>query len=141
MLSSGFVLTALSLGWLDRVMTSDTPFNALALPLFVSGIAQSMLLVPLIVGVLSTTPAELNSRVAPIITLFVQLGGSISSAASIAFFDRRTAFHASVLAGASNAQHLSALGAVPSASLLERLGSLLAVPLVFAFPRSQKSTA
>src|SRR5579863_2325932 len=87
MLGTGFALTAASMWWLNDVVTSTTPFATLAWPLIVSGIAQSMLLVPLIVGVLTTTPAELNGRIAPIITLSVQLGGSIASAATIAVFD------------------------------------------------------
>ncbi|MBV8490873.1 MAG: DHA2 family efflux MFS transporter permease subunit, partial [Candidatus Eremiobacteraeota bacterium] len=126
MLGSGFALTALALWWMNSAMTSSAPFAALAWPLLVSGIGQSMLLVPLIVGVLSTTPAALNGRIAPIITLCVQLGGSIASATSIAFFDRRTSFHADVLAGAANAGHLAALGLQPTRDALERLAALVA---------------
>lgn len=48
-----------------------------------------MILVPLIVGILSTAPAELNGKIAPIITLCVQLGGSVASALAIAIFDRQ----------------------------------------------------
>ena len=161
MLGTGFVLSALSLWWLNSAMTSDSPFATLAWPLLVSGIGQSMLLVPLIIGVLSTTPAELNGKVAPIITLSVQLGGSISSAASIAFFDRRTSFHSEVLAGAANGHHMASLGLQPTQSTLMQLASLvnqqastlgfsdtilavailaaLVVPIVLAFPRSKAS--
>ena len=162
MLGTGFVLTAISLGWLDREMTSASPFQSLAWPLLVSGIAQSMLLVPLIVGVLSTTPADLNGKVSPIITLCVQLGGSIASAASITVFDRRTAFHESAIAGAATLHHLSAVGSSTAPGTLARIAELLsreastmgfadtmlavaalaacAVPLVLMFPRS-KATA
>ena len=162
MLGAGFVLSALSLWRLDGAMTSDSPFWAMAWPLVVSGVGQSMLLVPLIVGVLSTTPATLNGRVSPIITLCVQLGGSIASACSIAFFDRRMSLHASSLAGATTAHHLGTLGIVASPTGLSQLAGLvtreattmgfadtmlavallaaLATPLVLMFPRS-KATA
>jgi DHA2 family multidrug resistance protein len=161
MLGTGFALTAFSLWWLNAAMTSSAPFAALAWPLLFSGIGQSMLLVPLIVGVLSTTPAALNGRIAPIITLCVQLGGSIASAVSIAFFDRRTSFHADILAGAANAGHLASLGLQPTRAALEGLAALVSqqattmgfadtmlavavlaatvTPLVLAFPRSKAS--
>jgi hypothetical protein len=143
-------------------MTSDTPFAVLGSGLFVSGIAQSMLLVPLIVGVLSTTPAELNGKVSPIITLCVQLGGSIASAMSITFFDRRTAFHSTVLGGWMNAGHLAAHGIAPTKPALAQIASIVSaqastlgfadtilavaalamvvVPLVLAFPRSRAAS-
>ncbi len=158
LLGSGFVLTAVSLWWFSMHMTSDTPFLPMALALGVSGIAQSMLLVPLIVGVLSTTPAALNGKVSPIITLSVQLGGSIASAAAITVFDRRTAFHTDIVAGLMNGHRLTASAAVPSPA---QLGSLVAqqantmgfadtmfavavlaaliVPLVAAFPRNRRA--
>jgi DHA2 family multidrug resistance protein len=161
MLGTGFALTAISLGWLFVMMTSDSPFAALAWPLLISGVAQSMLLVPLIVGVLSTTPPELNGRIAPIITLCVQLGGSIASASSIAFFDRRTSFHAEILAGAADARHLAALGLQPTRDAINNLAGLvnqqattmgfadtmlgvavlaaIVLPFVLAFPRSKAS--
>jgi len=163
MLGAGFALTVASMWWLNASITSTTPFTALAWPLVVSGIAQSMLLVPLIVGVLSTTPAELNGRIAPIITLSVQLGGSIASAATIAVFDRRTSFHATILSGASNLHHLATLGIAPTHDAISRLAAevneqastmgfgdtilMLAIlvaivlPFVLAFPRSQKAAS
>ena len=161
MLGSGFALTAFALWWLNHMMTSDSPFAMLAWPLFLSGIAQSMLLVPLIVGVLSTTPPELNGKIAPIITLCVQLGGSIASAASITIFDRRTSFHSTILSAATDAHHLNILGMTPSHETIAQLSALVnqeattmgfsdtifviavlaavIVPLVLAFPRSRAS--
>jgi DHA2 family multidrug resistance protein len=124
MLGTGFLLSAGSLAWLALSMTSDSPFGALALPLAVTGIGQSMLLVPLIVGVLTTTPAALNGRISPIITLCIQLGGSIGSATSIAFFDRRTSFHADLIAASATLAHVNALGVRPSLDLLTRWSGL-----------------
>ena len=162
LLGGGFVLSALSLAWFGFEMTSDTPFLALGIALFVSGIAQSMLLVPLIVGVLSTTPAELNGKISPIITLSVQLGGSIASATSVAFFDRRSAFHMSILSGPMSSAHLGAAGYSPTPDVLAQIAALvsqqantlgfadaiyaiailaaLIVPIVLAFPRSKAAT-
>jgi MFS transporter, DHA2 family, multidrug resistance protein len=162
-IGAGFALSAGSLIELHTMMTAQTDFAQLAWPLLFSGIGQSMLLVPLIVGVLSTTPAELNGKVSPIITLSVQLGASTASAASIAFFDRRTTFHATILAGASTARHLAAAGLQPTQQAIAQLAAAvnqqattmgfadtilavgavaaIVVPVVLAFPRSRKVTA
>jgi MFS transporter, DHA2 family, multidrug resistance protein len=159
MLGGGFLMSGISLWWLSGEMTSSAPFTALAIPLLVSGIAQSMLLVPLIVGVLSTTPAELNAKVSPLITLSVQLGGSTASAACVAFFDRRTSFHGEILSAAANGAHLASLGLQPTHDALLSLASAvsqqastlgfadtimataaiaaLVTPIVLLFPRSK----
>jgi DHA2 family multidrug resistance protein len=158
-LGSGFLLSAVSLIWMALNITSQTPFAPLATALFFSGIGQSMLLVPLIVGVLSTTPASLNGKITPIITLCVQLGGSIASATSIAFFDRRTSFHATALSSSVTLHNLSVLSLSRTGNSLQQLAGLvfqqastmafadaifavgilaaLVAPLVLAFPRSK----
>jgi MFS transporter, DHA2 family, multidrug resistance protein len=157
MIGGGFLISGGALYWLATQMTSSTPFGSLGSALLVSGIGQSMILVPLIVGILSTTPAELNGRISPIITLCVQLGGSIASATAITIFDRRTAFHSAVLGAAANLQHLGLMGLTPTADTLSRISGLIAqqastlgfadtilvvallaavvAPLVLAFPR------
>jgi len=162
LLGGGFVLTMLSLGWYGTQMTPNTPFGVLGAALFVSGVAQSMLLVPLIVGVLSTTPAVLNGRISPIITLCVQLGGSIASAMSVTFFDRRTSFHSTVIGGWMNVSHLLAQGVQPTKDSVAQLAAVVSqqastlgfsdtmlavaalagvvVPLVLAFPRSKPAS-
>lgn len=159
LLGTGFLLTALSLWWFAMHMTSGSPFAPMAAALGVSGVAQSMLLVPLIVGVLSTTPAALNGKVSPIITLSVQLGGSIASAAAITFFDRRAAFHGDILAGSITAHHLAQTGSpVPPIATLASLAAqqantlgfadtmfavavlaALIFPLVLVFPRNRRT--
>lgn len=163
MLGTGFVLTAISLYWFATHMTSSAPFAPLGAAMFASGVGQSLILVPLIVGILSTTPAALNGKISPIITLCVQLGGSIASAASIAFFDRRAAFHSEILAAGINLKHLIASGVTPSGQTLSQLSGLtaqqantlgfgdtllavaalaaIAAPLVLAFPRSRAQAA
>jgi MFS transporter, DHA2 family, multidrug resistance protein len=162
MLGSGFVLSAVSLYWLSTQMTPSTEFGSLGVALFVSGIGQSLILVPLIVGILSTTPAALNGKISPIITLCVQLGGSIASAVSIAIFDRRTSFHADAIGGAITLQHVTLSGLAQTRAALSRLSDLVAqqastlgfadtiflvallaglvVPLALAFPRKGATT-
>jgi len=157
MIGGGFLLSGGALYWLATHMTSSTPFGSLGSALFVSGIGQSLILVPLIVGILSTTPAQLNGKISPIITLCVQLGGSIASAGAITIFDRRTSFHSNVLAAAVDLQHLGLMGLAPTRDTLARLSSLvtqqastlafadtilvvavlaaIVAPLVLAFPR------
>jgi DHA2 family multidrug resistance protein len=162
MLGAGFVLSAASLYWLATRMTPSTPFEPLGMALFVSGIGQSLILVPLIVGILGTTPAALNAKISPIITLCVQLGGSIASAVSIAMFDRRTAFHSDAIGGALDLRHVTLMGWAPTREALSRLSDLaiqqastlgfadtilavaavaaLVVPLALAFPRARVTT-
>lgn len=162
MLAAGFILSAVSLYWLATQMTPSTEFRALGAALFASGIGQSLILVPLIVGILSTTPAEYNGKITPIITLCVQLGGSIASAASIAILDQRTSFHSDVIAGAMTLQHLSLLNLSQTQAALGRLSDLvtqqastlgfadtiflvaalaaLLVPLALLFPRMRATT-
>jgi DHA2 family multidrug resistance protein len=160
MLVTGFVSSAASMVWLEHAMTADSPFAAIAWPLLFSGVGQSMLLVPLIVGVLTTTPPQLNGKIAPIITLCVQLGGSIGTAASVALFDRRTSFHSDILRGAASVAHLQLVGLQPTLDALGRISalvaqqatalgfadtlavvgltSLLVSPVVALFPRSRR---
>jgi MFS transporter, DHA2 family, multidrug resistance protein len=160
MIGGGFTLTAGSLTWLAMHMTPDAPFASLGWALFASGVGQSMILVPLIVGVLGSTPAALNGKVSPIITLCVQLGGSTASAASIAFFDHRTALHSdAIAAAATTASHLNLSGIVPSQDTLQSLATIVTqqsstmgfadtilavaaiaafvIPTVLAFPRAR----
>jgi MFS transporter, DHA2 family, multidrug resistance protein len=157
MIGGGFLLSGVALHWLATLMTSGTPFGALGVALFVSGIGQSLILVPLIVGILTTTPAALNGKISPIITLCVQLGGSIASAVAITIFDRRTAFHSDILGASINLHHVGLMGLAPTGDTLSRIAdvvtqqastlafgdtilvvALLAAvvaPLVLAFPR------
>ncbi|HTX60507.1 MAG TPA: DHA2 family efflux MFS transporter permease subunit [Verrucomicrobiae bacterium] len=163
MLVGGFTISAISLYWLSTQMTAGTPFGALGSALFVSGIGQSLILVPLIVGVLSTTPAALNGKISPIITLCVQLGGSTASAVSIAIFDRRNALHSDALGATVTLGHLAGTGVAPTPSALAHVASLVAqqattmgfadtillvaglaaivAPAVLAFPRSRAMSA
>jgi MFS transporter, DHA2 family, multidrug resistance protein len=162
MLGAGFILSAVSLYWLATRMTPSTEFGALGIALFVSGIGQSLILVPLLVGILSTTPAQLNGKISPIITLCVQLGGSIASAASIAIFDRRTSFHSDAIGSAMTVRHLSLSPLSQTQAALARLSDLVAqqastlgfadtiflvaalaallVPLALLFPRMRATT-
>jgi MFS transporter, DHA2 family, multidrug resistance protein len=162
MLASGFLISAGALYWFAGQMTSSTPFGALGSALFVSGIGQSLILVPLIVGILSTTPAQLNGKISPIITLCVQLGGSVASAVAITIFDRRTAFHSDILGAAVTLKHVQLAGSTPTGDTLARLAALvtqeastlgfgdtiltvallaaLVVPLVLAFPRARPAS-
>jgi DHA2 family multidrug resistance protein len=162
MIGGGFAITAGSLGWLAMHMTHDAPFASLGWALFASGIGQSMILVPLIVGVLGTTPAALNGKISPIITLCVQLGGSTASAMSIAFFDRRVAFHSdAIAAAATTAAHFNLAGVTATHQALQSIANIVSqqsstmgfadtilavaavaafvMPTVLAFPRARVS--
>jgi hypothetical protein len=80
-------------------MTSASDFGSFAALLAFSGFGQSMLLVPLLVGVIpSVAPAD-APKASSIVSLSVQLGGSIASTLLVTIFDRRTFFHSDILRG------------------------------------------
>jgi MFS transporter, DHA2 family, multidrug resistance protein len=99
LLALGFMLSAVSAYGLGLHMTATSDFAAFVFWLAVGGVGQAMLLVPLLVGILgSVAPAD-SPKVSSFVSLCVQLGGSIVSAALITMFDRRTAFHWDSLRG------------------------------------------
>jgi DHA2 family multidrug resistance protein len=95
-LTTGLVISAASFWELSLRMTTGSDFSSLAGLMVVSGIGQSMLLVPTLYSVLGSVPAAESPRVSPFISLSVQLGGSIASAGLIAFSDTRTFFHSEI---------------------------------------------
>ena len=125
LLGTGFLLSAWSFVMLGTGMTAVSDFGTFAFALVISGIGQSMLLVPLLVGLLSTVAPQDSPKASSFVSLSVQLGGSIASTALVTVFDRRTFFHSDVYRGALSlhspqVQHLLAL---PHA--LQRLSALV----------------
>jgi DHA2 family multidrug resistance protein len=96
LLATGFVLSALSFAAIAARMTPNSDFAAFQAALVVSGIGQSMLLVPLLVSIIGTVAPLDAPKASSFVSLSVQLGGSIASTALVTVFDRRTYFHADV---------------------------------------------
>jgi DHA2 family multidrug resistance protein len=96
LLAAGFLLSALSFAAIGARMTPVSDFGTFQLALVISGIGQSMLLVPLLVSVIGTVSPLDSPKASSFISLSVQLGGSIVSTALVTVFDRRTSFHSDV---------------------------------------------
>ena len=92
----GLVLSAIAFFAIAQRITPQSNFAALAIPLVLAGAAQSALIVPLLVSVLGPLGPADAPKASAFISLFVQLGGSVSSTGLITLFDRRTFFHAEV---------------------------------------------
>ncbi len=98
-IAAGFLLTAFASVWQGFVTTPASTFWSFGGPLILSGIAVSMMFVPISVAVLGALPQEEGGSASAWINLGSQLGGSISIAVLSTMVESRTAFHQSVLAG------------------------------------------
>jgi DHA2 family multidrug resistance protein len=155
----GFLLAGI--GSLMQVgqTTSGSGFSDLVWPLVVAGFGGSMLFIPLLITVQSTTPPADSPSANAFITLAFQLGGSIAGAVAVTVVDRRASFHLDALAaGATNASRgVAEFLATHSASQLFGIvaaqaqtlafadeawllgvAALILVPLAFFMPRQPK---
>jgi DHA2 family multidrug resistance protein len=114
-LALGFALSAVSALGLSSHMTTSSEFGTFFVWLVIGGIGQSMLLVPLLVGILGSVAPQDSPKASSFVSLSVQLGGSIISTLLITLFDRRTYFHSDILRGAVTLAHpkVRALAALP----------------------------
>jgi DHA2 family multidrug resistance protein len=96
LLTVGFVLSATSFAMLALNMTPQSESGSFFVPLVISGIGQSMLLVPLLTSVYGSVKPVDGPKASSFIALSVQLGGSISSTFLVTIFDRRTSFHSDI---------------------------------------------
>ncbi len=101
MLVSGFLISATGFAAIFLHMTTGSDFGSFATILVYAGIGQSLLFVPLLVGILSTIAVADSPKVSSFISLSFQLGGSISSTMLVTAFDRRTYFHSDILRGSA----------------------------------------
>jgi DHA2 family multidrug resistance protein len=96
LLAAGFLLSALSFAAIAARMTPGSDFESFQIALVVSGIGQSMLLVPLLVSIIGAVAPPDAPKASSFISLSVQLGGSIASTVLVTVFDRRTYFHSDI---------------------------------------------
>ena len=101
LLTLGFALSATSFAMLALNMTPESDSGSFLIPLVISGIGQSMLLVPLLTSIYSNVNPADAPKASSFISLSVQLGGSISSTLLVTVFDRRTYFHSDIYRGAA----------------------------------------
>jgi DHA2 family multidrug resistance protein len=96
LIATGFLLSALSFAAIGARMTPGSDFGTFQFALVISGIGQSLLLVPLLVSVIGTVAPADSPKASSFISLSVQLGGSIASTVLVTIFDRRTYFHSDI---------------------------------------------
>ena len=105
-MAAGFLLAGIGSLMQVGVTTSATGFWTLVLPLFIAGLGGSMLFIPLLITVQSTTPPSEAPQASAFITLAFQLGGSIAGAIAVTLVDRRADLHLDTLAGTANAARI-----------------------------------
>ena len=125
LLAAGFVLSGASFAWIGAAMTPQSDFGTFQVALILSGIGQSLLLVPLLVSILGSVAPQDSPKASSFISLSVQLGGSIASTVLVTIFDRRTYFHSDIYRGLATLANPElqrlAFGAAGSPAKLARL--------------------
>ena len=98
----GFALVGAG-GFLSSAATTSTSdFWSFGWALAIGGFGFGLLFVPLSVAVLSAVPPADTTKVSAMLSLFQQLGASLSTAIMVTIVDRRTAFHFDHLAANVN---------------------------------------
>jgi DHA2 family multidrug resistance protein len=123
LIAFGFFATGVGTGWIGILTTSDSNFGLLVWPLVVAGIGTAFLIIPLLTVVIASVTQEMAPKASAFVTLSIQLGGSISSAAVVTLMDRRQRFHSSNLAGDANLHRLAQSGHVTSSTLFTTIQS------------------
>jgi MFS transporter, DHA2 family, multidrug resistance protein len=98
LLAIGFIIVAIANFQTAAVLTTNSVFGTFVFPLVFGGIGFGMLFVPLTVSVLSSVQGLETQKATSLLSLFQQLGGSISTAVLVTLLDRRGAFHQDHLA-------------------------------------------
>ena len=104
-LVTGFLLSGASFVALGLHMTTVSDFWTFPALLAISGAGQSMLLVPLLVGIIPSVAPTDAPKASSFISLSVQTGGSIASTMLVTIFDRRSYFHSDIQRGAVTLAH------------------------------------
>ena len=93
----GFLMVGISQFWLAGITTSGNDFNSFIWPNIISGFGLSMLFIPISIAMLNNLAPPIIPKAAAFLSLFQQLGGSISTAALVTLLAQRGAFHQTVL--------------------------------------------
>ena len=116
LIGGGMVVAGFGLLWLARSVTTQSDLGTLIPALLVIGTGSACVYSPLLVATMRAVAPEAAAKAAAFIVLAFQLGGSISSASSVAFFDRREQFHQTMLAAETTLEKL------PVAQFLQHAG-------------------
>lgn len=106
MIGGGLAVAGLGLLWMAGSLTTQSDLGTFVLPLLVIGTGSAFVYSPLLVATMRAVSPEAAPKAASFIVLAFQLGGSISSAGIIAFFDRREQFHQTILAAGATISRL-----------------------------------
>jgi len=118
LIGGGLALAGFGSLWLARGITTQSDLMTFVIPLLVIGTGAAFVYSPLLVATMRAVAPQEAAKASSFIVLFFQLGGSISSAAVVAFLDRRLQFHQTILAAQEN------LSRLPVAQFLQQHGSL-----------------
>ena len=105
-IGGGMAVAGIGTLWLSSSVTTQSGLSTFAWPLLVIGIGAAFVYSPLLVATMRAVPADAGAKAASFIVLFFQLGGSISSAAIVAFLDQRLQFHQTMLAAQATLSRL-----------------------------------
>jgi DHA2 family multidrug resistance protein len=98
LLLTGFVLVGVAQFWFANVTTGLSDFGTFVLPNIMAGLGLSMLFIPISIAMLNGLAPPVIPKAAAFMSLSLQLGGSISTAALVTLLARRDAFHQDALA-------------------------------------------
>ena len=98
LIGGGLAIAGFGSLWLGRGITTGSELETFVIPLLVIGTGAAFVYSPLLVATMRAVAPEAAAKASSFIVLFFQLGGSISSAAVVAFLDRRLQFHQTILA-------------------------------------------
>jgi len=124
-IAAGFALVGWS-GFLSSAATTSTAeFWSFGWALAIGGFGFGLLFVPLSVAVLSAVPPSDTTKVSAMLSLFQQLGASLSTAIMVMIVDRRTAFHLDHLAATINLSRAGVAALVQSRYPLQSIAQLV----------------
>ena len=88
---------------------------------------------PLLVATMRAVAPDASAKAASFIVLFFQLGGSISSASIVAFFDRRFQFHQTMLAAQATLSRLPVVQFLQHGSVAQLAAAVTAQAAALAY--------
>jgi MFS transporter, DHA2 family, multidrug resistance protein len=106
LIGGGLAVAGFGLLWLAGSLTTQSDLGTFILPLLVIGTGSAFVYSPLLVATMRAVAPDAAPKAASFIVLAFQLGGSISSAGIVAFFDRREQFHQTMLASETTLEKL-----------------------------------
>jgi len=132
LIALGLLCTGLGTGWLGSITTSGNDFGTLVWPLILTGIGTAFLIIPLVTVVVASVSSEKTPTANAFVTLSIQLGGSISSAAVVTLLDRRQQWHADILSGNVTERAIAIAGG-PHVSVLTMMSTVQTESFVLAY--------